>query len=44
MHTEETNSPSPIRTQSKDFIRTIIAEDLQTNKHGGRVTTRFPPA
>ncbi|MCJ7602779.1 MAG: glutamine--tRNA ligase/YqeY domain fusion protein, partial [Desulfobulbaceae bacterium] len=26
-----------------DFIRTIIAEDLKNNKHGGRVTTRFPP-
>ena len=26
-----------------DFIRTIIAEDLQTNKHNGRVATRFPP-
>ena len=29
--------------QSTDFIRTIIAADLQTNKHGGRVATRFPP-
>ena len=26
-----------------DFIRTIIAEDLQTNKHNGKVATRFPP-
>jgi len=26
-----------------DFIRAIIAEDLKTNKHGGRVVTRFPP-
>ena len=26
-----------------DFIRTIIAEDLQTNKHDGKVATRFPP-
>ena len=26
-----------------DFIRTIIAEDLQTNKHAGKVATRFPP-
>ncbi len=26
-----------------DFIRDIIAEDLKTNKYGGRVHTRFPP-
>jgi glutaminyl-tRNA synthetase len=26
-----------------DFIRTILAEDLQSNKYGGRVATRFPP-
>lgn len=29
--------------QSTDFIRTIINEDLRTNKHGGKVVTRFPP-
>ena len=28
---------------STDFIRTIIAADLKTNKHNGKVTTRFPP-
>lgn len=28
---------------SLDFIRSIIVEDLKTNKHGGRVITRFPP-
>ncbi len=26
-----------------DFIRTIIAEDLKSNKYQGRVVTRFPP-
>ena len=26
-----------------DFIRSIINEDLKTNKYGGRVHTRFPP-
>jgi glutaminyl-tRNA synthetase len=26
-----------------DFIREIIADDLKTGKHGGRVATRFPP-
>jgi glutaminyl-tRNA synthetase len=28
---------------STDFIREIIEGDLKTNKHGGRVATRFPP-
>jgi glutaminyl-tRNA synthetase len=42
---EEGNNPqSAIRNpQSRDFIRSIIAEDLKNNKHGGRVVTRFPP-
>jgi glutaminyl-tRNA synthetase len=26
-----------------DFIRAIVTEDIRTNKHGGRVATRFPP-
>jgi glutaminyl-tRNA synthetase len=26
-----------------DFIRAIVAEDLKTGKHAGRVATRFPP-
>ena len=26
-----------------DFIRTIIVDDIKTNKWGGRVVTRFPP-
>jgi glutaminyl-tRNA synthetase len=26
-----------------DFIRTVVAEDLKTNKWDGRVATRFPP-
>ena len=30
-------------TPSTDFIRTIIEEDLDNNKHDGRVCTRFPP-
>jgi glutaminyl-tRNA synthetase len=28
---------------SLDFIRTIIEEDIKTNKNDGRVHTRFPP-
>ena len=30
-------------TPAPNFIKSIIAEDLQTNKYGGRVHTRFPP-
>jgi glutaminyl-tRNA synthetase len=30
-------------TARLDFIRTIVAEDLKTNKWDGRVHTRFPP-
>jgi len=30
-------------SSSLDFIRAIVAEDLKTNKHQGRVLTRFPP-
>ena len=26
-----------------NFIRSIVAEDLKSNKYGGRVVTRFPP-
>ena len=36
-------APEPPRRGSLDFIRTIIEEDRQSNKHGGRVITRFPP-
>ena len=28
---------------SKDFVRDIVADDVKTNKWGGRVVTRFPP-
>ena len=27
----------------RDFIRAIIAADVETGKHGGTVVTRFPP-
>jgi glutaminyl-tRNA synthetase len=33
-------SPSPA---ASNFIRDIIAEDVKSGKHGGRVQTRFPP-
>ena len=31
------------RAPGLDFIRSIVAEDLRTNKWDGRVVTRFPP-
>jgi len=33
----------PEASESKDFIRQIVEEDLRTGKYGGRVHTRFPP-
>ncbi|MDD1606645.1 MAG: glutamine--tRNA ligase/YqeY domain fusion protein [Methylococcaceae bacterium] len=36
MSTNDTNLPT-------HFIRQIIANDLKTNKHHGKVATRFPP-
>ena len=30
-------------TAPPNFIRNIVAEDMRTNKYGGRVLTRFPP-
>jgi glutaminyl-tRNA synthetase len=31
------------QSDSTDFIRTIINEDMRTGKYGGRIHTRFPP-
>ncbi len=33
-------APEP---RPSNFLRDIIAEDVKSNKHGGRVQTRFPP-
>jgi len=34
----------PDRTVAgRDFVRTVIAVDVETGKHGGAVVTRFPP-
>lgn len=30
-------------TKPLDFIRAMVADDLRTGRHGGRVITRFPP-
>src|SRR5215831_4281580 len=44
MTTEPTEQDSPAAPAvSSDFIRSIVAADEQTGKHGGRVATRFPP-
>ena len=41
----EPNSPesSPDAGEALDFVRSIVAEDLETQKYEGRVHTRFPP-
>jgi glutaminyl-tRNA synthetase len=39
---EEAGGRGP-RSGTTDFIRAIVAEDVRTGKHGGRVVTRFPP-
>ena len=31
------------RSAGRDFVRAIIATDVESSKHGGRVVTRFPP-
>ena len=35
-------APAP-EPRPSNFLRDIIAEDVRTHKHGGRVQTRFPP-
>ena len=37
--------PGPVREEAPavDFIRAIVADDLQAGKNEGRVATRFPP-
>ncbi|MCK5241139.1 glutamine--tRNA ligase/YqeY domain fusion protein [bacterium] len=41
--TEPTQVTSETPSQSLDFIRKIITQDIASNKHAGRVETRFPP-
>ena len=38
-----TGEPTGEPTGGLDFVRQIVADDLKTNKNGGRVVTRFPP-
>jgi glutaminyl-tRNA synthetase len=34
---------APDASAAGNFIREIVAQDVKTGKHGGRVVTRFPP-
>ncbi len=40
---EPADGERPAASESKDFIRQMVDEDLRTGKYGGRVHTRFPP-
>ena len=33
----------PRDAPSANFLRTVVADDMRTDKYGGRVVTRFPP-
>ena len=37
------SNESEIRSESLDFIREIVTEDLKSNKNDGKIVTRFPP-
>jgi glutaminyl-tRNA synthetase len=39
----ENENSQPAASAPPNFIRTIVEQDLQTGKWGGRVMTRFPP-
>lgn len=45
METPKTETPETTVTSdsASDFIREIVAQDLASNKHNGRIATRFPP-
>ncbi len=36
-------APGDEKPRASNFIRDLIVRDLETNKYGGRVQTRFPP-
>jgi glutaminyl-tRNA synthetase len=38
-----TRTDEPGHGPGLDFIRALVANDLRTGRHGGRVITRFPP-
>src|SRR3954452_12301911 len=42
-HANDKNSPAEKAPEGLDFVRRIVEYDLETDKWGGRVATRFPP-
>ena len=40
---DSTGVPAGEPSGGLDFVRQIVADDLKTDKNGGRVVTRFPP-
>ncbi len=40
---QSTGGPAGEPASGLDFVRQIVADDVKTNKNGGRVVTRFPP-
>jgi glutaminyl-tRNA synthetase len=44
MNSLESPGAAPVESSGpSNFVRDIIIQDLKSNKHGGRVQTRFPP-
>ncbi len=41
--TKPAESGAEEAVENRDFIREIVAADVESGKHGGRVHTRFPP-
>jgi len=37
------NHPGHVPSEGANFLKQIIEKDLEANKHGGKVITRFPP-
>lgn len=43
MNKKDEAMPADDEKRPLDFIRSVIAEDIKSGKHGGAVITRFPP-
>jgi glutaminyl-tRNA synthetase len=43
MNSVEEDKKSEEKAKSINFLAQIVEDDLRTNKHGGRLLTRFPP-
>ncbi|MEZ5198215.1 MAG: glutamine--tRNA ligase/YqeY domain fusion protein [Bacteroidales bacterium] len=42
-HNNNTEEPKSENAKSLNFLETIIEDDIRSEKHGGKVHTRFPP-